>query len=105
MIEAGDDPLFVLRRMLIFAAEDVGLADPRAMEVVAAADHAFQRVGLPEGLIPIATAVTYLAVAPKSKACYRALREVQEEVRQTGALPVPMRLRNAPTEAMKQWGY
>jgi putative ATPase len=105
MIEAGDDPLFVLRRMLIFAAEDVGLADPRAMEVVAAADHAFQRVGLPEGMIPIAFAVTYLAVAPKSKAAYYALGEVQGEIARTGALPVPMKLRNAVTKAMKSWGY
>jgi putative ATPase len=105
MIEAGDDPLFVLRRMLIFAAEDVGMADPRALEVVAAADHAFQRVGLPEGLIPIAFAVTYLAVAPKSKAVFYALGEVQDEIAKSGALPVPLRLRNAPTAAMKQWGY
>jgi putative ATPase len=105
MIEASDDPLFVLRRMLIFAAEDVGLADPRAMEVVASADHAFQRVGLPEGMIPIAFAVTYLAVAPKSKAAYYALGEVQEEVARSGALPVPMKLRNAVTKAMKSWGY
>lgn len=105
MIEAGDDPLFVLRRMLIFAAEDVGMADPRALQVVVAADHAFQRVGLPEGLIPIAFAVTYLAIAPKSKAVYQALGEVREEIARSGALPVPMRLRNAVTAAMKQWGY
>ncbi len=105
MIEAGDDPLFVLRRMLIFAAEDVGLADPRAMEIVAASDHAFQRVGLPEGMIPIAFAVTYLAVTQKSKAAYNALGEVREEIARSGALPVPMRLRNAATAAMKSWGY
>ena len=105
MIDAGDDPLFVLRRMLIFAAEDVGLADPRAMEVVAAADHAFQRVGLPEGMIPLAFAVTYLAVAPKSKAAYYALGEVREEIARSGALPVPMRLRVPVTKSMKSWGY
>ncbi|MEI8256626.1 MAG: replication-associated recombination protein A [Deltaproteobacteria bacterium] len=105
MIEAGDDPLFVLRRMLIFAAEDVGLADPRAMEIVAASDHAFQRIGLPEGMIPIAFAVTYLAVTQKSKAAYNALGEVREEIARSGALPVPMRLRNAATSAMKSWGY
>ena len=105
MIEAGDDPLFVLRRMLIFAAEDVGIADPRAMEVVAASDHAFQRLGLPEGMIPIAFAVTYLSIAPKSKAAYLALGEVRDEIVRTGALPVPMRLRNAATSAMKSWGY
>lgn len=105
MVEAGEDPLFVLRRLLIFAAEDVGMADPRAIEVVAACDHAFQRVGLPEGMIPLAHAVTYLALAPKSKSAYRALRAVQSEIQKSGALPVPMHLRNAPTKLMKGMGY
>ncbi len=105
MVEAGEDPLFVLRRLLIFAAEDVGMADPRAIEVVAACDHTFQRVGLPEGMIPIAHAVTYLALAPKSKSAYRALRAAQAEIQRSGALPVPMHLRNAPTKMMKGMGY
>jgi putative ATPase len=105
IIEAGEDPLFVLRRLLIFAAEDVGMADPRAIEVVAACDHAFQRVGLPEGMIPLAHAVTYLALAPKSKSAYRALRAVQAAIQKSGALPVPMNLRNAPTQLMKAMGY
>ncbi len=105
MIEAGDDPRFVLRRMIIFASEDIGLADSRALEIAVAADRAFERLGVPEGLIPLAHAVTYLAVAPKSKAAYRALRAVQGVVQDRGALAVPMRLRNAPTKAMKEWGY
>ncbi len=105
MIESGEDPRFVLRRMIIFASEDIGLADSRALEIAVAADRAFERLGPPEGLIPLAHAVTYLAVAPKSKAAYRALRAVQEAVQRHGTLPVPMRLRNAPTAAMKDWGY
>ena len=105
MIDGGEDPRFVLRRMIIFASEDIGLADSRALEIAVAADRAFERLGVPEGLIPLAHAVTYLAVAPKSKAAYRALRAVQEAVQQHGTLAVPMRLRNAPTAAMKEWGY
>jgi putative ATPase len=105
MIEGGEDPRFVFRRMIIFASEDIGLADSRALEIAVAADRAFERLGVPEGLIPLAHAVTYLAVAPKSKAAYRALRAVQENIQQHGTLPVPMRLRNAPTAAMKEWGY
>src|SRR5581483_10875125 len=94
-----------LRRMMIFASEDIGLADSRALEVAVAADRAFERLGVPEGMIPLAHAVVYLSVAPKSKAAYRALRAVQSEVEKSGALPVPMRLRNAPTKAMAEWGY
>ncbi len=105
MIEAGDDPRFVLRRMIIFASEDIGLADSRALEIAVAADRAFERLGAPEGFIPLAHAVVYLAVAPKSRAAYDALRAVQDAVRDRGALAVPMRLRNAPTKAMKEWGY
>ncbi|MDP3274246.1 MAG: replication-associated recombination protein A [Deltaproteobacteria bacterium] len=105
MIESGEDPLFVLRRLLIFATEDVGMADPRAIEIVSACDHAFARVGLPEGMIPLAHAVTYLALAPKSNRAHLALKSVQQEIARSGALEVPMALRNAPTKAMKQWGY
>jgi len=105
LVEAGDDPRFVLRRMIIFASEDIGLADSRALEIAVAADRAFERLGLPEGLIPLSHAVVYLAVAPKSKAAYNALRAVEEVVRTRGSLPVPLRLRNAPTKAMKAWGY
>jgi len=105
MIEAGEDPRFVLRRMIIFASEDVGLADSRALELTVAADRAFERLGVPEGLIPLSHAVIYLALAPKSKSAYNALGAAREEIARTGALPVPLRLRNAPTKAMKAWGY
>jgi len=105
MIEAGDDPRFVLRRLIIFASEDIGLADSRALEIAVAADRAFERLGVPEGLIPLSHAVVYLSLAPKSKAAYNALRAVQAVVKEHGALPVPLRLRNAPTQAMKEWGY
>ncbi len=105
MLEAGEDPLFVLRRMLIFASEDVGNADPRALEVAVHADAAFRRLGMPEGIFPIAQCCTYLASAPKSNASYQAWKKAQSDVREHGALPVPLKLRNAPTAAMKSWGY
>ncbi len=105
MIEAGDDPLYLLRRMIIFAGEDVGLADPRALQIAVAADQAFQRLGLPEGLYAMAEAAIYLACAPKSNACAVAWQSAQRAVRDRGALPVPMKLRNAPTGLMKQMGY
>ena len=105
MLEAGEDPLFVLRRMLIFASEDVGNADPRALEITVSADAAFRRLGMPEGIFPIAQCCTYLASAPKSNASYKAWKTAQSDVRELGALPVPLKLRNAPTDAMKSWGY
>lgn len=105
MIEAGEDPLFVMRRIIIFASEDVGNADPRALQLAVSADQAFQRLGLPEGLYPMAQVVTYLACAPKSNAANVAWHEAQAAVREHGALPVPMHLRNAPTKLMKNMGY
>jgi putative ATPase len=105
MIEAGEDPLFIARRMVIFAAEDVGNADPRALQVAVATQQAVHFIGMPEGRIPLAQAVTYLATAPKSNAAYVAIGEAQKEVRQSGALPVPLHLRNAPTGLMKDLGY
>jgi putative ATPase len=105
MIEAGDDPLFLLRRMMIFASEDVGNADPRALEIAVAADAAFRRMGMPEGMYPIAQACLYLATAPKSNACNLAWHGAEEAVRAEGALPVPMKLRNAVTKLMKGEGY
>lgn len=105
MLEAGEDPLFVLRRMLIFASEDIGNADPRALEVAVSADAAFRRLGMPEGIFPIAQCCTYLATAPKSNASYKAWTMAQADVREHGALPVPLKLRNAPNQAMKSWGY
>ena len=105
MLEAGDDPLFVLRRMLIFASEDIGNADPNALRMAVAADEAFQRLGMPEGLHTLGQCCVYLACAPKSNASYRAWSAAQRDVRERGALPVPMKLRNAPTQHMKAWGY
>ena len=105
MIEAGEDPLFIARRMIIFAAEDVGNADPRALQVAVAAKDAFHFVGLPEGRIPLSQAVTYLASAPKSNASYKAMLAATADVKQYGPLPVPLHLRNAPTPLMKHLGY
>ncbi|MBI4954060.1 MAG: replication-associated recombination protein A [Myxococcales bacterium] len=105
MVEAGDDPLFVLRRMLIFASEDVGNADPRALAVAVDADRAFQRLGLPEGLYAMAQACVYLACAPKSNATNLAWHRAQAAVRERGSLPVPVKLRNAPTKLLRELGH
>jgi putative ATPase len=105
MLEAGEDPLFVLRRMVIFASEDIGNADPRALQVAVAADAAFQRLGMPEGAFPLAQACTYLAVAPKSNAAVEAIAGPRRDIREHGPLPVPLHLRNAPTGLMKDLGY
>ena len=105
MIEAGEDPLFIARRMVIFAAEDIGNADPQALQLAVAAKDAFHFVGLPEGRIPLAQAVTYLATAPKSNASYQAMLAAAEDVEEQGALPVPLHLRNAPTPLMEKLGY
>ena len=105
MLEAGDEPLFVLRRMLIFASEDIGTADPNAVQVAVACDQAFQRLGMPEGLFAMAECCHYLATAPKSNASYRSFVAAREAIQKHGALPVPLKLRNAPTKPMKEWGY
>jgi putative ATPase len=104
MIDAGDDPLFVLRRMMIFASEDVGNADPRALSLAVDADRAFRRLGMPEGLYAMAQAATYLASAPKSNAATLAWKRAREAIEDYGALPVPLKLRNAPTRLMKEQG-
>ncbi len=105
MLEAGEDPLFIARRMVIFAAEDVGNAEPQALQVAVATKDAVHFVGLPEGRIPLAQAATFLATCPKSNASYRAMLAATEDVRATGSLPVPLHLRNAPTPLMKGLGY
>lgn len=105
MLEAGDDPLFILRRLMVFASEDVGNADPRALTVAVDADQAFRRMGLPEGIYPISQACLYLACCPKSNAVTRAFEGAREEIRKRGSLPVPHKLRNAPTALMKAQGY
>jgi putative ATPase len=105
MLDAGDDPLFVARRMVIFAAEDVGLADPRALGLALAAKDAVDFVGMPEGRIPLAEAAVYLATAPKSNSSYKGMLAAAADVAQYGPLPVPLHLRNAPTSLMKHLGY
>jgi len=105
MIESGDDPVFLLRRMMIFASEDIGNADPRALDVAVAADAAFQRIGMPEGIYAIAQAAIYLACAPKSNAVTTAFREAQSDVHRKGSLAVPLHLRNAVTGLMRSDGY
>jgi putative ATPase len=105
LIEGGEDPLFIARRMVIFASEDVGLADPASLPLTIAARDAVHFVGMPEGRIPLAHAVAHLARAPKSKAAYLAIGNALDEVRESGALPVPLHLRNAPTKMMKDLGY
>ncbi|HEX4208785.1 MAG TPA: replication-associated recombination protein A [Candidatus Binataceae bacterium] len=105
MVEAGEDPLFIVRRMVIFASEDIGNADPRALQIALAVKDAVDFVGLPEGIIPLAQGVTYLAGAPKSNASYRAMNAARDDARTHGALPVPLDLRNAPTPMMKKLGY
>jgi putative ATPase len=105
LLESGEDPLFVARRMVIFASEDVGNADPRGLMVAVAALQAYHAVGLPEGWIPLSHAATYLATAPKSNASYVAYRRAAAELQETGTLPVPLHLRNAPTKLMKAEGY
>jgi len=105
MLDAGDDPLFVSRRLIIFASEDVGNADPRALEVAVNADRAFRRMGLPEGVYPLAHAALYLASCPKSNAVGRAFTAARAAIAAHGALPVPRKLRNAVTELMKDDGY
>ncbi len=105
MVEAGEDALFIARRMVIFAAEDIGNADPRALQIALAVKDAVDFVGLPEGIIPLAQGVTYLAGAPKSNASYRAMIAAREDARKLGALPVPLHLRNAPTPLMRKLGY
>ena len=105
MLEAGEDPLFIARRMVIFAAEDVGNAEPQALQVAVAAKDAVHFVGLPEGRIPLAQAATFLATCPKSNAAYKGMVTATEDVRAHGPLPVPLHLRNAPTPLMKGLGY
>jgi putative ATPase len=105
MLEAGEDPRFVLRRMVIFASEDVGNADPGALQVAVAALQAVELVGLPEGVLPMSQAAIYLALAPKSNTAIAAYGNARRLVQERGALPVPLKLRNAPTALMKGMGY
>ena len=105
MIMAGEDPLFIGRRMIRFASEDVGLADPNALQVALAAFEAWQKVGPPEAELALAQAAVYLASAPKSNALYLLEKSVKEEIKNSGAESVPLHIRNAPTALMKKLGY
>jgi len=105
MLMAGEDPLFIGRRMIRFAAEDVGLADPNALQVALAAFDSWQRLGPPEAEVILAQAAAYLASAPKNNALYLAERSVKEEIKRSGSQPVPLHIRNAPTTLMKRLGY
>ena len=105
MLEAGEDPLYLARRMVRFASEDVGNADPQALSVALSAMQAFQFIGLPEGELALAQAAVYLATAPKSNALYAGFGKVKQAIHKTGTLPVPLHIRNAPTGLMKNLGY
>ncbi len=105
MIEAGEDPRFLIRRMIIFASEDIGNGDPRALPLAVSTAEAFDRLGLPEGRIPIAQCITFLATAPKTNRSYLAMHEALKAVEEQPAAPVPLHLRNAPTKLMKDLDY
>ena len=105
MLEAGEEPLFLARRMVIFASEDVGNADPRAVQLAISCMQSFDFVGMPEGWIPLAQCATYLASAPKSNASYMSYLSAKSDVEKYGPLPTPLHLRNAPTKFMKEIGY
>lgn len=105
MIDAGEDPLFIVRRMVILAAEDIGLADPQALVVATACQQAVHFIGLPEGFLPMSECALYLALAPKSNSAYSAYLRANQAASETAHLPVPMHLRNAATGLMKEFGY
>lgn len=105
MIEGGEDPAFIARRLIISASEDIGLANPNALLLANAAFDAVMKIGWPEGRIPLAEATVYLATSPKSNSGYMGIGAALEKVRQSGNLPVPLHLRNAPTKLMKKLGY
>jgi putative ATPase len=105
MLEAGEDPLYIVRRVVRFASEDIGMADPQALVIAMAAQQAVHFIGMPEGNLALAEAVIYLATAPKSNTVYQAYSQVQEELRQNPDEPVPLNLRNPVTPLMKETGY
>jgi len=105
MLESGEDPLFIGRRLIRFASEDVGLADPNALTIALTAYQAWERIGPPEAKLSLAQAVVYLATAPKSNTLYSAEKSVIKEIGESGPQSVPMHLRNAPTKLMKEIGY
>lgn len=105
MINGGEDPFYIIRRMIRFASEDIGLADPQALAVTIAARDTYHFLGSPEGILALCQAAVYLALAPRSNALYISQKKVDECIKQTGSLPVPLHIRNAPTQLMKDLGY
>ena len=105
MLEAGEDPLYISRRMVRFASEDIGIADPHALVHANAGRDAYLALGSPEGELALAQTVVYLATAPKSNSVYSASKKVRTDISRTGSLPVPLHIRNAPTTLMKDLGY
>ncbi len=105
MLEAGEDPLYIARRLIRFASEDIGNADPQALQIALNGREAYHILGSPEGELALVQATAYLATAPKSNALYTASKKVRKDIQQTGTLPVPLHLRNAPTRLMKELGY
>ena len=105
LLESGEDPRFVTRRLMISAGEDIGLGDPQALPLAVACHQAVEAVGMPEGFIPMAECAVYLALAPKSNSTYAGYRSAQQEVRTNGPQPVPLHLRNASTALQREWGF
>jgi putative ATPase len=105
LLESGEDPRFICRRLILSASEDVGLGDPQALPMAVACQQAIEFTGMPEGFIPLAETVTYLALAPKSNSTYAAFLTARKEVRNNGPKPVPLHLRNASTALQREWGY
>lgn len=105
MLAGGEDPLYIARRLIRFASEDIGISDPRALEVAISCRQAYHMLGSPEGELALYQATTYLATAPKSNALYMMEKKVNKEIRRSGSLEVPLHLRNAPTKLMKKIGY
>ena len=105
LLEGGEDPRFICRRLILSASEDVGLADPHALTLAVSCQQAVEFVGMPEGYIPLSETVVYLALAPKSNSTYAAYHNVTREIKNNGMQPVPLHLRNAVTKMQKQWGY
>ena len=105
MLDGGEDPLFIARRIVILAAEDVGLANPSALPIAVATQQALSFIGMPEGQIPLAEAAIYLATSPKSNSALKGIKGAMEDARATASAPIPMHLRNAPTKLMKNLGY
>jgi putative ATPase len=105
LLESGEDPRFIARRLILSASEDVGLADPQAMSLAVACQQAIEFIGMPEGFIPLAETTLYLALAPKSNSAYAGYLAAMQEIRRNGPKPVPLHLRNASTKLQQEWGY